>query len=111
MGDAATTPLARASGEVHAVPTPANGVSTCVLRHLPAPNTPIAVRGVSVTVRAMWAQPRGGDAYIINPGMTLLETLNMLNRVPAPPNQPNIRNLRERWQARTATVVLPAGAE
>jgi hypothetical protein len=91
--------LLRASGEVHAVAEdPGNSArGTFKLQHLPAYRTPVTVRGVSVTVRAMWIQGRGGSAYTVT-------------------NQPGTaafgkRPMNEQWQAKTLTLILPATQE
>ena len=64
------------------------------LDHLPALSSAISVRGVSVTVRALWMQPRHGSAWLYD-NTTLL-----------PPNE-HLRALNERWQAKTLTAIMP----
>ena len=54
----------------------------------------MTVHGASLTVRALWTQPRGGAAYVVHGG--------------ADANLTNTRPLGERWRERSVTVVLPA---
>jgi len=88
-----TTALRRVSGEVHPVPKRGSGKPNSLIRlaHPPAPNTKVTVRGITVTVRALWIQPRGGAA----------------NRYTTSPTAPEKQPLNERWQAKTVTVTLP----
>ncbi len=87
--------LGRVSGEQHLIPLrdKASGLSTVTLNNLP--NGAINVRGVSVTVRAMWIQPRNTTArrYSIAEPDGIDRTIN------------------ERWQSKSITVVLPATKE
>jgi hypothetical protein len=64
------------------------------LDHLPAANTSIGVRGVSVTVRALWIQPRHGSAWLYD-------------SMASWPTGEKLRSLNERWQAKTLTAILP----
>ncbi|OPZ86831.1 MAG: hypothetical protein BWY76_00760 [bacterium ADurb.Bin429] len=88
-----TTALRRVSGEVHLVPKRVSGKPNSLIRlaYPPAPNTKVTVRGITVTVRALWIQPRGGEA----------------NLYTGSPTTPEKRPLNERWQAKTVTVTLP----
>jgi hypothetical protein len=89
-----TVELKRVTGEVHPVPARAAGKPNSLLRlaHAPAANTQVTVRGVSVTVRALWIQPRSGQAAVYE----------------TDPAKPGKRLLNERWQAKSVTVTLPA---
>ncbi len=65
-----TAPLVHAGGEQHVIAyssvsgdTTTPFIGAIRLNHLPAPGTPISVRGISVTVRALWIQPRHGSAW------------------------------------------------
>ncbi len=84
-------PLVRINGETHAVPTPDTGdnYSAINLSQLPATNAVITVRGVSVTVRAIWAQPRNGTAVVYDAGGVVRE-----------------RPINQRWQSRAVTMLL-----
>lgn len=86
--------LLRAGGEVHTLTQREGKVCRIRLRHMPEPHTAITLRGASVTVRAMWIQPRSGPAHLID-GPQLGE------RAP----------INERWQAKSMTVILPMGKE
>lgn len=97
-----TLPLQRASGELHTVPTGLNANGIFRLAHFPAPSTAITVRGVSVTVRALWMQPRHGSAWLID---------NSFTSWPQPPLTPPTRPLNEQWQAKALTIILPAAKE
>jgi len=92
-------PLQRVSGEVHTVPAPVEGkqISLFKLRHIPWANTGITLRGASVTIRALWVQPRSGTAYIYDKVTT--------------PDNPFTRNINERWQAKSITVMLSTTKE
>lgn len=88
--------LVLVSGEMHVVPAKEQASHTnsrILLKFPPALNTIPTVRGASVTVRALWVQPRGGPAYTVVDGA-------------APDDLPE-RALNERWQARTLTIALP----
>ncbi len=85
---------ARVSGEQHLIPhREVNGVSHVTLNN--TPNGAISVRGVSVTVRALWAQPRNTTAR----RYSATELLGV------------DRTINERWQSKSITVVLPATKE
>lgn len=90
------SPLLRASGELYMVPAHVarKRISIFRLRHVPAPSTAITVRGMSVTVRALWAQPRSGEAYVM-----------------ADPSAPTLRTIAERWQQKAITVIIPMSKE
>jgi hypothetical protein len=89
-------PLVRVNGETHAIPTPDAGEwnARVPLSHAPASNTLVTVRGVSVTVRALWAQPRNGTAVVYDTGGTIRE-----------------RPINQRWQARAVTMLLQPSRE
>lgn len=85
---------ARVSGEQHLIPhREVNGVSHVTLNN--TPNGAISVRGVSVTVRTLWAQPRNATAR----RYTITEPKGAA------------RTISERWQSKSMTVVLPATKE
>jgi len=98
-----TSPLLRVSGEVHTIPASSFQATTALTNPAsgfklwrPLIGThPGAVRGVSVTVRALWMQPRTGATYTIDVGSTSAE----------------LRTINERWQVRSGTAVLPATKE
>jgi hypothetical protein len=91
-------PLQRAAGELHTVPAPMNGISHVRLKHLPAAGTTLTVRGASVVIRALWTQPRSGQAYIVdNDSAFSFPT--------------KLRTINERWRAKTAIINLPIGED
>jgi hypothetical protein len=97
--DPADTRLLKVTGELHVVPArpPApNSLSTIRVAHDVAPNTPVAVRGASVVLRATWIQPRSAPAYTF-------DTTTQFNNLKG-----SERSLNERWQSRTFTIALPA---
>ena len=95
-----TSPLLRVTGEVHTIPArlAGKGISLVKLRYPPAANTTVAVRGISFTVRAVWAQKRSGEARVVtglNNGV-ITETTT---------------TIRDRWLSRQRTLVLPTVLE
>jgi len=91
-------PLSRASYELHTVSAPVNGISHVRLKHLPAAGTTLTVRGASVVIRALWTQPRSGQAYIVdNDSAFSFPT--------------KLRTINERWRAKTAIINLPIGED
>jgi len=95
-----TSPLQRASGELHTLPVGGN-TGVALLKHLPAPNTSINVRGMSVTVRTLWMQPRHGSAWVLDDGFSAT----------APQSTWKTRPLNEQWQGKSLTTILPAMRE
>jgi len=96
-------PLWRTSGEQHTVPPPdSRGLSTIVLKHWPENDKLLTVRGISMTVRALWTQPRRGEAYIVDP----VEDPDTRDSFPT-----KTRPLGERWRAHSVTVTLPAAGQ
>ncbi len=91
-GDGAST-LTRVSGEVHTVPAREKGRANSLIRlgFSPAPNTSVTVRGVSITVRALWVQPRSGQVAVYE----------------GSPTAPTAKMINERWAARGVTFTLP----
>ena len=95
------SPVLRVSGEIHSVPPTNTQASVSKMTsnfNLWRPlvgNNPLAVRGTSVTVRALWTQPRSGSAWVFD----------------APWPSPNPVAINERWNAQSATMVLPATKE
>jgi len=98
-----STPLQRAAGEAHYVPAPDpdtgdSRASRVALQHLPAAGTVPAVRGTSVMLRALWTQPRSGEAYVVDDDCAYSFPTK-------------IRTLNERWREKTAVINLPASAK
>jgi len=85
----------RVSGEQHLIPArdKTSGLSTVTLNY--TPSGAITVRGVSVTVRALWIQQRNTTAK----RYSALEPAGI------------DRTISERWQTKSITVVLPATKE
>ena len=92
------SPFVRVSGEVHTVPAPAAGqsLSTLLLAHCPAAGTPVSVRGISVTVRALWTQMHSGPAVTLQDSATSSAVNGSIG---------------ESWLSRSATGILPANTE
>jgi hypothetical protein len=83
-------------GEVHVVPPPDNttGASKIILRKNYKAGSTISVRGMSVTVRALWIQERSGMAFEVD-GKT---------------EPPTSRTISERWTSKSVDIVLPESA-
>ncbi|MHB9131379.1 MAG: type IV pilus modification PilV family protein [Armatimonadota bacterium] len=95
------SPLQQMNGEVHALPKRLqSSPSLCKfsLRHLPISNSVITVRGVSVTIRGLWVQPRSSTAFVYK---------GVVGGV----DQFVSRTINERWQAKSVTVVLPTAKD
>lgn len=92
--------LVRVTGEVHTVPPADAGrrATVITLRHPRAEGTAITVRGVSVTVRALWVQPRRGPATFFAASSD-------------PAKRTSSRMINERWEAVDSTVILPSSEE
>ena len=82
-------------GEIHSVPSATSTVCAFNLWHPLIGSYPNAVRGVSVTVRALWVQQHSGQTYTLDDSSP----------------SATVRTTNERWQARSQTVVLPAVKE
>lgn len=66
------------------------------LQHQPVNYTNMTVRGSSISLRALWTQPRSGQAYVLTDDAS-------------PQNFPTqVRTLNERWQQRQTNISLPA---
>jgi prepilin-type N-terminal cleavage/methylation domain-containing protein len=91
-------PPKRVSGETHTIPAWQQGESTRTfrLRHIPAAGTLITLRGVSVTVRALWLQPRSGE--VVQFSRSAIDANNKL---------PIVTRIPDRWQSRAVTITLP----
>lgn len=82
----------QSTGEVHTIP-PNNAAnnewnSRVVLRNFPLGSSVVTVRGVSITIRALWAQPHNGLAAVYK-NLSVFE-----------------RPLNQRWQSRAMTIML-----
>ncbi len=88
--------LKRVNGEIHAVPIAGTGATSDFrLQHFPCIGAPVYLRGVSVTVRGLWTQPRSSYAHLIDTGKDF----------------GSWRPINERWQAKSVTAILSPSKE